>query len=107
MGQRDPYEDLIEDLVNIAATMIQKLGISRETSASVAPSFHELHATVPWFFRRGKSGAWCHEMPPHLQELFMEKHGDTLLRLGYSESRSGLIHHRTQVEPAPLRSQQC
>ena len=47
------------------------------------PSFAELHATVPWFFRRCVPGSWREEMPSHLQDLFLERHGDTLLRLGY------------------------
>jgi hypothetical protein len=79
------YENLIEDPVNIAADALRRLGVKGELAARPLPSFPELHATIPWFFRRGKTGSWREEMPSHLQELFLERHGDTLLRLGYSE----------------------
>jgi hypothetical protein len=79
------YEELIEDPVNIAAATLRRLGVNGEINAAAPPSFQELHATVPWFFRRGTPGSWRQEMPSHLQELFVERHGDTLLRLGYSE----------------------
>jgi|GEM_PF-6489561 hypothetical protein len=59
---------------------------SATSAFGTAPaSFQELHATIPWFFRLGKTGSWREEMPSHLQELFLKRHGDTLLRLGYSE----------------------
>jgi hypothetical protein len=79
------YEELIEDPINIAAAVLQRLGVNGEMDGAPPPSFQELHATVPWFFRKGKSGSWYEEMPPHLHDLFLERHGDTLLRLGYSD----------------------
>jgi hypothetical protein len=79
------YEDLIEDPVDIVARVLQRLGVETTIGGATFPRFQELHATVPWFFRRGKTGSWREEMPSHLQELFMERHGGTLLRFGYSE----------------------
>jgi hypothetical protein len=78
------YEDLIEDPVNTAAAALGQLGVKVGISGA-PPSFQELHATIPWFFRRGKTGSWHEEMPAHLQDLFLERHGETLLCLGYSE----------------------
>lgn len=80
------YEDLIEDPVNIAVAALQRLGVNGGIGAVAPPSFRELHAAVPWFFRKGKVGSWRQEMPPDLQKLFLERHGDTLLRHGYSET---------------------
>jgi hypothetical protein len=79
------YEELIKDPVNIATATLRRLGVHTRIQGASPPSFEELHRTVPWFFRKGKSGAWSEEMPARLLELFLERHGDTLLRLGYSE----------------------
>ena len=35
------------------------------------------------FFRKGKSGGWREEMPPEIQDLFWNYHGDTMERMGY------------------------
>jgi hypothetical protein len=79
------YEDLIEDPVNTATAALGAIGVKVGISGAAPPSFQELHATIPWFFRRGKTGSWHEEMPSDIHELFLERHGDTLLRLGYSE----------------------
>ncbi len=82
------YEDLIEDPINILAGTLGRLGLCSPTCAEEPPSFEELHDAVPWFFRRGKAGSWREEMPPDLQNLFLERHGETLLRLGYPDKPS-------------------
>jgi hypothetical protein len=35
------------------------------------------------FFRKGKRGGWKEEMPPDLQELFWDLHGEVMEMLGY------------------------
>jgi hypothetical protein len=79
------YENLIQDPVNIAAAALRRLGVNAELNSAAPPSFQTLQTTVPWFFRSGKPGYWRQEMPSRLQELFLERHGAVLLRLGYSE----------------------
>ncbi len=79
------FEELIEDPVNIVVAALRRLGMNNEANGEAPPSFQELQATIPWFFRSGKPGDWSQEMPERLQRLFLERHGDTLLRLGYSE----------------------
>ena len=82
------YEDLIEDPINVVGGTLARLGLGVESNGATPPSFEELHAFSPWFFRRGKPGCWREEMPKHLQELFIEKHGDTLVQiLGSDEPR--------------------
>ena len=78
------YEDLIEDPVNITAAALRGLGIDHGIEVASLPSFQELHAAVPWFFRKGRPGSWRVEMPQRLQNIFLERHGDVLRRLGYS-----------------------
>ena len=59
------------------------------TSKLVDPQFNpEEFATK--FFRKGKSGGWREEMPPHIQDLFWNYHGDIMERLGY-ETANGSI----------------
>lgn len=80
------YEDLIEDPVNITAAALARLGVDHRQDAATVPSFAALHAAVPWFFRSARARSGRQEMPVFLQELFLKKHGDTLLRLGYPTS---------------------
>lgn len=40
------------------------------------------------FFRKGKVGGWKEEMPEDLQELFWEKHGATMEKVGYMKDGS-------------------
>jgi hypothetical protein len=78
------FEDLIDDPLNIVNATVRRLGINVPMRGE-PPSFEELHGMVPWFFRKGKSGGWRQEMPPHLEKLFLERHGGTLRQLGYLE----------------------
>lgn len=48
-----------------------------------APSFKELHQQMPNFFREGKIGTWRNEFPADLHDLFWEKHGNAMQKLGY------------------------
>lgn len=79
------FEDLIEDPVAIVAAALRRLGFDCRAGVDAAPSFQELHSAVPWFFRRGKPRTWRREMPRRLQQLFADRHGAALLRLGYQE----------------------
>lgn len=53
-------------------------------------------------FRRGKSGAWKDEMPPELEQLFWELHGEQMLALGYERGTAGdkwLASRKSPKEP--------
>ncbi len=78
------YEQLIQEPVSIVTAALKRLGVTKGHRATV-PTFEELHAAVPWFFRAGRPGTWSSEMPAHLQQLFLQRHGDTLARLGYRD----------------------
>jgi hypothetical protein len=77
------YEDLIQDPVSTVQTAMERLNIGRTPHQAAVPSFEALHATVPWFFRRGRIGTWKQELPPRLQDLFLQLHGDMITELGY------------------------
>jgi hypothetical protein len=77
------YEDLIRDPICIVAKALKRFSLNGGPANATAPSFEELHAAMPWFFRRGTPGGWADEMPVHLEKLFVDRHGATLQRFGY------------------------
>lgn len=53
-------------------------------------------------FRRGKAGSWKDEMPPELEKLFWELHGDQMIALGYEPGEAGerwFAAHKNRHEP--------
>ena len=78
------YEDLVADPVGVLRKAIAELHIGLKPISNHVPSFEELHAQWPTFFRKGQVGAWREEMPDRLQRLFWEKHGDAMRQLGYA-----------------------
>lgn len=79
------FEDLVRDPLTVSMRALQHLCINKRPVGVAPPSFQELHNSIPWFFRRGKIGAWRDEMPVHLQELFLRYHRDAMAQLGYMD----------------------
>ncbi|MEO1132290.1 MAG: sulfotransferase domain-containing protein [Cyanobacteria bacterium J06639_1] len=79
------FEDLVEDPDTALGEAIAKLNLDRlTTDAGDIPSFEELQAQWPQFFRKGKVGAWKEEMSPKLQKLFWKHHAEAMNTFGYS-----------------------
>jgi hypothetical protein len=78
------FEELTEDSVGAVRKAVEALGVPLPEPAREPPSFQELHEQDPGLYRRGKSGAWRSEFPPHLQSLFWRLHGAEMEALGYS-----------------------
>jgi hypothetical protein len=78
------YERLIADPVSTMRSAIRSAGLVPPQHDEIPPSFAELHAHVPWFFRRGIVGSWREEMPKRIQKLFLEKNEEAMERLGMS-----------------------
>jgi hypothetical protein len=76
-----PEKELRRALAAIGGLQLTQTGVS-------LPSFEKLHQAVPWFFRSGKVGAWPAQMPPYLQALFWEHHGEAMEALGYGRTAS-------------------
>jgi glycosyltransferase involved in cell wall biosynthesis len=96
------YEDLITD-PKAVFQRVEKFIALPKADWSRLPSFEEMKKGKPKyggttklpdpkfnpdefarkFFRRGKSGSWRDEMPPNLQQLFRNYHGETLEMTGY------------------------
>ncbi len=69
------YEDLVEDPRETISTAFAKMGIEVEVHDRKVPTFDELQANNPRFYRRGVVGAWRDEMPENLQAEFEQMHG--------------------------------
>jgi hypothetical protein len=80
------YEDLVQDPVGVVGEGLHRFSLNGGPVMATAPPFSELHEKVPWFFRKGKPGGWKDEMPPRLEKLFLDRHGEAFHRFGYSVS---------------------
>ncbi len=76
----DPVADPGAVLQQALATLGQEAAVRGGESM---PSFEDLHAVIPWFFRKGKVGAWRDEMPDELHKLFWERHREAMIRFHY------------------------
>jgi hypothetical protein len=77
------FEELIARPVESLRGALARLGLELPAAHAAVPTFDELHALEPQFFRSGRVGAWRDELPPELLDLFWELNGDAMLRAGY------------------------
>ncbi|MDB5438854.1 MAG: hypothetical protein JWM33_1281 [Caulobacteraceae bacterium] len=64
------YEDFIAAPHRTLEGTLRALGVELPERGGALPSFRELSARDPQFFRRGQAGSHCDEMPPDLHDLF-------------------------------------
>jgi Sulfotransferase domain len=99
---RDPkvalvrFEDLIANPVAVVERTLSSLpATSHYTQATrQPPSFQQLHAALPDFFRKGQIDTWRSEMHPDLQSLFWDH---------YSSGMSAACLERALVEATNSR----
>jgi len=77
------FEQLITAPVETVDCALRAARQVVQRGARAAPTFDELHALVPDFFTRGQVGRWRTEMPPDIENLFWQRHGARMERLGY------------------------
>ncbi|MBK4728692.1 sulfotransferase domain-containing protein [Oxynema sp. CENA135] len=79
------FEDLIKNPLDQLEKAVNSLSPEQKFSlnGNDIPSFEELHARWPKFFRQGQSGKWQQSMNDELQELFKVHHGSVMKELGY------------------------
>ncbi len=80
------YEDLIADPAGVTGRVVAGLGLNLPVLSETVPTFAELKAVEPQFFRRGTQGGWIELFTPELLDLFWEHNGATMKRLGYGEA---------------------
>ena len=78
------FEDLIRTPVECAEEALKRVSCHPPPRrADRAPTFGELQAADPQFFRKGRVGAWREEMPDDLHDLFWYRHAEAMKRMGY------------------------
>ena len=78
------FDDLIREPTRVIFEALRAADYPVDDSAGKdPPTFEELHAKWPAFFRKGKVGGWQQEMPPKLVELFWRLHGSVMTEMGY------------------------
>jgi len=82
------FEDLVsspEPLALVSGALgTSGYGHGAMIPAGRSPSFDDLRTYRPEFFRRGKIGGWKDDISPDLHQLFWEKHGEAMQRMGYT-----------------------
>lgn len=77
------YEDMLLNPANSVFLALSELQIPLGNTQGSVPSFEELHAEWPKFFRSGRAGSWITEMSDKVHEAFLINHGAMLRSLGY------------------------
>lgn len=80
------YEDLVQDPLRAAQRALDDLELPLRPIGRDLPSFSELQALDPRFFRSGNVGDNRKEFPADLLEAFWAKNGTTMRSLGYAPS---------------------
>lgn len=78
------FEDLVQAPLETTQKAVASVGLNLRLKQCNLPTFEELHAKWPKFFRSGRNESWRQEMSPRLQDMFWELHGNTMTTLGYS-----------------------
>lgn len=77
------FEDLVENPFSQVKTVLDCLGLPAEPIGGHLPTFDELHARWPKFFRKGRTGSWKREMDPRMQQVFWTRHAEVMGEMGY------------------------
>jgi hypothetical protein len=86
------FEDLVSDPQGSVRRAMGELAFpSPQTPVAGLLTFDELRRSYPTFFRQGKVGSWRKEMPHDLHELFWQRHGGIMRRIGYRPPRLRML----------------
>jgi len=78
------FDELIASPQMQVEKALSALGLNLQAlSGGIVPDFNALQKQSPEFFRKGRSGGWREEMPPRLQELFLQHHREVMDEFGY------------------------
>jgi hypothetical protein len=83
------FEDLIADPVHTVQAAVAAVAPDwKPAEAASIPTFEDLRAHDPAFFRAGRTGTHRTELPPDLHDLFWEQpeNAEAMHRLGYERS---------------------
>lgn len=102
------YEDLQADAVSVFGNVVKFCGFpynaERVRKAVTFSDFRELQRqesekrfrerllkATGGFFRRGESGSWREELPPHLVQKLIDAHGETMRHFGYLDEHNNPV----------------
>lgn len=77
------FEELVAQPEAIADRIVASLGLGLRPITEGVPTFDELNAVNPKFFRKGKRGGWREVFTPELTELFWRQSRDAMKLAGY------------------------
>ncbi len=77
------FEQITKDPIG-TARQISKFA-SVPVQSDQIPSFEELHALSPKFFRQGKNNGYKQQMTPSEHKFFWLKHGEAMREMGYTD----------------------
>jgi hypothetical protein len=84
------FEDLVAHPLDELRKAVAAVGLTlHEERTDDLPTFDDLNAQMPAFFRRGRVGGWRDEMPDDLHKLFWRRHGAVMTQLGYRKRTFG------------------
>ena len=78
------YEDLVADPVGVVQRAMADVAPDLKPVSSSYPSFEELNARWPSFFRKGRVDSWKTEFTDDLHSLFWDHHGEAMDVVGYA-----------------------
>jgi len=82
------FEDLVKDPITCIQQTLKNIGVDFPQNGRSIPSFEELHALHPKFFRSGQSGTWQTVINEELNNKFWETDGQMMNQLGYLKNNS-------------------
>lgn len=78
------YEELVADPFGMADRALKQIGLALKPVSDSIPTFAELNAIDPNFFRKGGRGGNRDEFPAELRDVFWAVNGPGMRRLGYA-----------------------
>jgi hypothetical protein len=78
------YDEMIKNPIQIVGDASKLVGQIINPNGHPLPDFSHFHAINPKFYRRGKVESYKDEMPESIQKKFMDRHGETMKKLGYA-----------------------
>ncbi len=78
------FDQLVNDPLRAMADTLAGLPVEVGRPDGAVPTFEELNARIPQFFRKGKVGGWRDEMPDDIHDLFWQHHAEAMEHMGYT-----------------------
>lgn len=85
------FEELVARPEEVAGRVVAGLGLGLRPLEEAVPTFDELNAVNPRFFRKGARGDWREVFTPELTELFWKHNSGAMELAGYGSIESRAV----------------